>query len=277
MSRLVSRFVTGLCAALFAVAAAAPSLATQNDEAAAIASDFDRVLAFAGSSPLSAPEKQRVAEETASALSSHPDDVRKGDVAVRKLLDKLAHDPPDFLAESRESLRLSFELQPQSDAARQIVEAHDPMVAFDRAHKRLVTERTLAEWRAAYAWIADLLTIPGPASDFIATERDYVRAHFASMPDARQEALAHVARNFPLAVALISQLPKAKADEYFRKSRQLAMGLDSEQRTLQLADMLASSFQITFDRRLARNGALLNSAANYNMLYHGGYMMGIYR
>jgi hypothetical protein len=263
--------------ALAAAAAAGPAPAAQSDGAAAYAADFCRLLAFIGGSPLTPDEQRRVGDRTAADFRSDPSGVAKADEQTRAFLDKIAHDPPDAVADRREAFRLSVELLPDADPGRAIVEAHDPTVVFDRAHKRLVTERTLAELSRAYAWVSKLLDTPGPDAGFIAAERTFLKAQYAALPDARQDALAHVERNYPVTVDLVARADKAKIAAWAERSRPIALGLDPQQRSLKLADMLAETYTAALDDQIVRNSLMLGSAANFNMLYHSGYVSGIYR
>jgi hypothetical protein len=274
---LITRLLTGACAALLAtVAVAAPLRATEGGGSEGIAADFVAFLDFVGGSPLTALEQQRVATVTSKEMRSDPEGLRKSDAQVRSFLDKMAHDPPDAKADRREAFRLGAELLPDNDPARQIVEAHDPTVVFDRAHKRLVTERSLVELSHAYAWVSKLLGTPGPDGDFISAERTFLRSQFASLPDARQDALTHVERNYPIAVEVIERADKTKIDAWVQESRPIALKLDPQQRSLKLADMLADSYTVAINKELI-DGILLGSAENYNMLYHRGYTSGIFR
>jgi hypothetical protein len=265
----------GAACLAFTVASASAS-AAQNDDTAAFAADFSRFIAFVAGSPLSAGEQQRVAAETAAQMRSDAAGARRGDAWVRRYLAKLAHDPPYAAADRREAFRLGFEMLPADDPGRRIVEAHDPTVVFDKARKRLVTERTLTAWRDAFAYVANLLNIPGPPDDFVAAQRAYVRANFASLSDDRQEALAHVERNYPVTRTILEHAAKSRLDEWERQSRAIALPLDPQQRGLRLADMLRQTFRDALTQEAFEQNLLLGSAANYNMLYHAGYRSGIF-
>lgn len=277
-----NRLLAGMSAVGFAiVAVAAPLRATEGDGSDGVAADMGRFLTFIGGSPLSAHEQQLVAAATSKDLRSDPEGLRRSDAQVRSFLEKIAHDPPDAVADRREAFRLGAELLPDGDPGRQIVEAHDPTVVFDRTHKRLVTERSLVELSHAYAWVSKLLDTPGPGDDFISAERTFLRSQFASLPDARQDALAHVERNYPVAVDVIGRADKAKIDAWVRESRPIALRLDPQQRSLKLADMLSDTYTVALNSQLINNGVMhsimLGSAANFDMLYHSGYTSGIYR
>jgi len=278
----VTRLLSGACAAFLAiVSVAAPLRAGEGDGSDSAAADFGRFLAFIGGSPLSAAEQQRVAAVTSGQLRSDPAGLRRSDAQVRAFLDKMAKDPPEAVADRREAFRLGAEMLPDDDPGRQIIEAHDPTVVFDRAHKRLVTERSLVELSHAYAWVSKLLDTPGPDGDFISAERTFLRSQFASLPDARQDAVAHVERNYPVAVETIGRADKSKLDAWVRESRPIALKLDPQQRSLKLADMLSDTYTVALNSELLHNGVMhsimLGSAANFNMLYHSGYTSGIYR
>jgi hypothetical protein len=278
MFRVFRRAIAASGAALFALAVASvPCPAAAPGDTAGFAGDFSRFIAFVAGSPLSPAEQQRVSDETAAQLRTDAAGVRRGDAWVRDYLGKLAHDPPYAAADRREAFRLGFEMLPENDPGRRIVEAHDPTVVFDRAHKRLVTERSLAAWRDAFTYVAGLLNIPGPPEDFVATERVYVRANFASFSDDRQEALAHVERNYPVTRAILEKAEKSRLDAWEQQSRALALKLDPQARSLRLADMLRQTVDDALTHAEFEHNLLLGSAANYNMLYHAGYRSGIFR
>ena len=216
-----------------------------------------------------------MADEASAEFRANAADARHNEAATRKLLDQLSQDPPWAAAESREFFRLDVEMLPQSSPGRAIVEAHDPTVAFDRARKYLVTERSLSELRQAYAWVSKLLGTPGPGSDYIPSERAFLRAQFASLPDARQEAFEHVERNYTVTANLIERADKAKVDAWVRESRPIALKLDPQQRSLRLADVLSETFTAALNEQLMRNAVMqntqLDSGAEYNSLYGALY------
>jgi len=268
----------GAGVALFALAlATAPLQAAQNGACAGCAADFQRLLAFVAAGPLTPAEQQRVSDQTASDFAKDPAGVRKADERTHAFLDKIAQDPPYAVAEKRAAFRLSVEQLPANDATRRIVEAHDPTVAFDPARKRLITEQSLQEMDRAYAWVSKMLDTPGPDSGFIPAERSFLKARFASLPDASQEAVANVGRNYPIAVQMLARADKSKVDAWIGESRPIALKLDPQQRSLRLADMLSQTYHTALDTLLVRDSVMLNSAANFNMLYHSGYTSGIYR
>ena len=75
-----------------------------------------------------------------------------------------------------------------------VVAAHDPVVVFDRANKRLVTERSLLVLRGAAAWTAKTAGIAGPDASFVDTARRGLRSRYASMTALAQEGFAHIAQ-----------------------------------------------------------------------------------
>jgi hypothetical protein len=85
---------------------------------------------------------------------------------VRKFLDKVGHAGAPERAEDRESTPVNIELVSSSEPMRQIVDRNDPVVVFDRAHKRLISEATLAAWQRACVWMAGVLSVPAPGADF---------------------------------------------------------------------------------------------------------------
>jgi hypothetical protein len=272
------RLFCGAVAALISFAVAPATVpAAQAGDSAAYAADFERLLAFIGGSPLTPAEQQRVAERTAADLRADGAGVRKADDQTRAFLDKIAKDPPYAVAEKRAACRLSVELLPENDPTRRIVEAHDPTVAFDPAQKHLITERSLREIASAYAWVSKMLDTPGPDSHFARDERSFLRAQFVSLPGARQEAVAEVGRNYPIAVEVLERADKSKLDAWVTESRPIALKLDPQQRILRMADMLSQTYHTALDELLVQNSLMLGSAANYDMLYHRGYTSGIYR
>jgi hypothetical protein len=259
------------------VLAASPVNAAESGSCSGCASDFQQLLAFIAGSPLTPAEQQRVSDRTASDFAKDPAGVRQADERTHAFLDKIAKDPPYAVAEKRAAFRLSVEQLPESDAGRRIVEAHDPTVAFDPARKRLITEQSLQEIDQAYAWVSKMLDTPGPDSGFIPAERSFLRARFASLPDASQEAVANVGRNYPIAVQVLARADKSKVDAWIAESRPIALKLDPQQRSLRLADILSQTYHTALDTLLVQDSVMLHSAMNFNMLYHSGYTSGIYR
>jgi hypothetical protein len=51
--------------------------------------------------------------------------------------------------------------------------------------------------------MAGLLCVPAPGSDFIATERDFLKSNYAALSDATQDSVAHVERDYPVMVMMM--------------------------------------------------------------------------
>jgi hypothetical protein len=166
-------------------------------------------------------------------------------------------------------LRLKFESLPDSDALRQIVDRTDPVIVFDKPHKRLITEGTFVAWRHAGDWMAGVLSVPRPGGEFIATERAYVKAHYASLPDKEQEVLAHVERNYPAMVAILDHAAPARRAQFIASARPQA--LDRSQFGIRLADAMAQFYDVALRRQFMAQVVGHMAVLNNGLLNAGFY------
>jgi hypothetical protein len=262
------RFFVAFGFALLLSSLAFAGVRAADSAASSTAADFITLLSFVGGTPLTEPERQRVETETESQLRSDPAGVASSEAKVRKFLASLPRAEAWERASQRESMRYQFELLPAGEPARQIVERHDPTVLFDQANKRLITEGTLGAWQRACVWMTNFLSVPAPGPDFIAAQRAEVKAHFASLPSDKQEAIAHVERDFPDGVLLLDRADSEKREAFISKARPEA--LDPQKLGIRVADAMAKAYDIALQREIINSSILLNAGFNYNGLYHAG-------
>ena len=203
-----------ICLVLLLLAPSVGRVRAADSEGSDTADQFIALFSFVGGTALTESERQRVEAETASQLRSDQAGVASSEAKVRKFLASLPRAEGRERASQRESMRYQVELLPASDPARQIVERHDPTVLFDRAKQHLIAEGTLAAWQRACVWLTNYLSAPAPRPDFITTQRADLKAHFASLPSDKHDAIAHVERDFPVGVLLLDRADSEQREAF---------------------------------------------------------------
>ena len=95
-----------------------------------------------------------------------------------------------------------------------------------------------------------------------------MKASFASLPSADEEAIAHVERDFPVGVLLLNGADTAKREAFISKARPEA--LDRKKLFIRVADAMAEAYDVASQREIIDASILLNAGFNYNGLYHAG-------
>ncbi len=258
---MIRSFVAIAVCSVALIGAGGASAASDRSAASSDVSDFAEFFAFVAAAPLMPAERERLARAVDAEARAHPAEVRSARDDVREFRAALAKAQPLQRADLRERLRVHFESLPGNDALRQIVDRTDPVLIFDKPNNRLITEGTLAAWQRAGVWMTEFLSIPRPGDDFIATQRRYVKTHYASLPNKEQEVIAHVERNYPAMVAIIDAATPAKRAAAIAAARPEA--LDRSKFGLRLADVMAQFYDIALNQefmsRLIGNMAVLNN------------------
>ena len=162
---------------------------------------------YGGGTKLTGQERQEAADMVQLEMQRAPQAEIAADADAAKLLRVLARAPAPLIALAREGGRLNAQLHNAVDPALQqqqalearIIAAHDPVVVFDPAHKRLVSEQTLRVLQSADAFGATVFDVPKPGADFIAQMRQIMPHAYSEMDDGMQDALAHAERDLPYA------------------------------------------------------------------------------
>jgi hypothetical protein len=266
------RLIAGLFAAtllifpLFVTAArAAESGAAQID---AYTTDFADFLGFVGGVRLDSAQRQLLATQTAADVRANSGGVRSNDETIRKLLGKLNTGDESAVAEQREKLRLQFAALPAGNVGRVVVERNDPTVVFDEKHHRIITQRSLAALRRACVWMAGILEVPGPQSNFVATTKVFISDHYDRLTDAQQETLAHTERDLPLLVWAYEKANAAKRKQFIESVRPY-----SRDRT-ELAPLtvaLLGAAQSAVQTKIINDSIVLMGQMNNTMLFRAGY------
>lgn len=272
------RFAAPSRAIAFAAATSAvsiagtPAFAAPTDVSAA-AQNIDDLLAFVGGSPLSAAQRASVATETATRFRSDPAGMQTFSAKLATTLANRSQAEPSDVADLRHKLRLGIALLPHGDPAREIVEKKDPTLVFERANAYLVTEETLVAWREASGWVAGVLGVPAPAPDFIASQRRFVREHFAGLNAHEKDAIVNIASTFALAKAAVEKADKAKLAADIAAERPKAR--DPRTFPLYSAELLdtvaVGVMHAIFMQRLVENNTVLDNGFTMQYFNHNSY------
>lgn len=238
------------CAAIIGVLALLllAARADQPDLAAMTQREIALLEFYGGGSPLTTQERQQAAQIIQSGLQNDARAEIAADAQGQLLLNALKRGGGAFVAETREAGRLGAQrhmavnpaLQQQEMMEAQIIEAHDPAIVFESAHKRLISAQTVRVLRQANALGAKLFDVPAPGPDF-STEMTYaLRSGYAQMDDGLQEATAHVERDLPYAAGFLRSANPQKRAAFVQDYRAKIMAApDPAGQQLRLAEVMA--------------------------------------
>jgi len=174
-----------------------------------------QLLEFLCGGSLTAQERQRFAAAITQQFREDRNLWYRNDVEVSKDLRSIRENPGAISAEVWTKGRLSY-ASTNVEGSR-ILEAHDPIVVFDRNRPVLITEQTLRSLRDAATWMAQHTGRPKPDARYIENMRNTIRQQWRTWPDDTLSALSFSVKDFPATVEyMLGVLPEAKRTEFFR-------------------------------------------------------------
>lgn len=268
---------------LLAVLAISSAAAAPPPDAATITQHEIALLQFyGGGSPLSAQEQQEAADMVQQELRESPRAEIAADAGATKLLHTLARADAPLIALARETGRLNAQLheavnpslQQQQAMEARIITAHDPVIVFDAAHKRLITEQTLRMFQHADAVGAATFNVPAPGPDFVAQMSATLPHAYPTMDNGMQDAMAHAERDLPYAPAFLRAMPQQKRATIVQTYRAKIMAApDTAGQQLYLAEVMAvvgatASRHSGGGGSSGTQGALVDRLQRQNLLNH---------
>lgn len=219
---------------------------------------------YGGGSPLSAEEQREAADIVAGALQEAPQAELAADAEAAKLLRVLRQAPPNLIALARENGRLNAQLhdavsqalkQQQAVEAR-IIATHDPVIVFDPANKRLVTEQSVRVLQHDDVFGASVFGVPPPGPDFAEQMRQAIPRTWPGMDNGMKEAMAHVERDLPYAPGFLQNTNPQKRAAFAQTWRAKIMAApDAVGQQLNLAEVMAVVGMTAYRHSLSGGGA----------------------
>jgi hypothetical protein len=257
-----------------------PAAASARDMEAMVEQEVDLVQFFGGGTPLTEAEQDRLAAGVRTAEASAPEAWNKAETDGAKLLQMIrSGSDPQRLGHIRASGRLALAVGPKpgdplapeiaADAA--IVAAHDPVVVWDAAKKRLITRHTVQVMVAADRAGAPQFSqpVPGPAAEAeLASE---IHDAYPRLDDRTQVLLASAEALMPYAMPTLAKAdPSRRADFIAKMGQRISAGPDEGNRLLRLTLVLAElGAQGTPQAGAAGAAGGANMAAvGYSLLLH---------
>jgi hypothetical protein len=153
-----------------------------------------------------------------------------------------------------------------------VIAAHDPVIVFDVAHKRLITEQTVRVLQRADAVGAATFNVPPPGPDFVAQMRQVLPRAYPTMDDGMQNDMAHAERDLPYAPGFLRSMNPQKRATIVQTYRAKIMAApDTAGQQLNLAEVMAV-VGATASRRGGgsggTHGALVDRLQRQNLLNH---------
>ena len=203
-----------------AAAAQSPMASASVPSAAQMAQADVEIMEMVGGSPLTAEEREQVAQAVEQGLQNHPAAWMQGYKNAQVSLVLATYHNACADTESREKWRRDFANMPRSDREREIVERHDPAVATTVGENSVVTdivsENSLRMLAQTAAWANARAGLPAPPQNFVVTARQQMQQHYAGYPRELQTAYAHIGRNSASAAAMILLTKPAQIELYMQ-------------------------------------------------------------
>ncbi len=221
----------------------------QTPDLAAITQREEALIVFyGGGSPLSPQERQETADMVQREMQQAPRAEIAADAGAAKLLRVLHQAGPPLIAVAREGGRLNAQLheavdpalQQEQDMEARVIAAHDAVIVFDAARKRLISEQTLRILRQANTLGATVFGVLPPGPAFVEQMQTAVPQAYKAMDDGMQDAMAHAERDMPYAPGFLQSLDPHKRAGFVQTYRaKIIAAPDPVGQQLNLAEVMA--------------------------------------
>jgi hypothetical protein len=155
----------------------------------------EQIISFICICSLSPDERQRITQFAQGEVRRIPDTWYRNDVTIRQDLNTIRQNPGAISAERWENWRVAFAQASPSDVERQIIEAHDPTVVFDRENQLVITEHTLQNLYGAAVWATRQAGVASPGPDYVWRMRNIIKQRYTSWPPDVRAWYAHAVRD----------------------------------------------------------------------------------
>lgn len=176
-----------------------------------------------GGSRLNAAERAEITQAIANAM--HADPQKWANVAAHEQssVQEIEQNDPARNNLRREASRYNYAFKdPQKTTfselfitERRIIDAHDPVIAIDREHTRLVTKHSLLFMKAGAEWAAEKFRYPPPRADYDAIVSRTMSKDLSSADTAYADGLAHIEQNVIYLPAYYASMTPAQRDSIF--------------------------------------------------------------
>ncbi len=238
-----------LAIGLGALLLSAGAAQAQQPDISAIAQREITLLEFyGGGSSLSTQEQDEATAMVRREMGEAPQAELAADAGAVKLLGALHQASVALIAQAREGGRLNVQrhdavnpaLQEQQAMEARIIAVHDPVIVFDAAHRRLITEQTVRVLQHANAFGATVFDVQPPGPDFAGQMRQALARAYPAMDDGMQEAMAHAERDMPYAPGFLQGINPQKRAGFVQTYRAKIMAApDAAGQQLNLAEVMA--------------------------------------
>ena len=208
---------------LFACVSMGFAQAAPAGEAGMVRTEIAVLEFIGGGTPLTAEERQEAAEIVAKGMQAHPDLWTAADRNAQLLLAEIAKKNTVDNRALREANRYVYafttpnmgRLGEEFVLEQRIVESHDPVVAIDTVHRRLVTQHSLGILRQTSAWVAQSYGIAGPAANFDTQITADLKQQLSSLEPGIGDGIAHIERDAIYAPPYYAGITAAQKQDIF--------------------------------------------------------------
>jgi hypothetical protein len=204
---------------------------------------------YSGGAPLSAADTGEIADITRQCFAADARQAAQNDAFNGKIIATLAKHNPRITARLRSVQRYYYATggsaatpaqREINDRIIRIVNARDPVVVLDTAHKGVITRYVADLMLQVNAVAAPFFGVPGPNGVTVAAFGARIRADYAALPGDVQAAMAAVELNMPNGLPWLRDLKPNELAAYVAKYKPAIMAAsDPVERQVRLAEAMA--------------------------------------
>ena len=215
-----------------------------------------------GGTPLTALERQQAAGVVAMAMRTAPQRWKIVDANLQKIIPEIQQHNVPSNNRLREQDRYAYAfgdpdtggLQQEFLIEKRIVEAHDPVLVADPAHRRMLTAHMLITLRQTSAWVARSYHLPPPNPNFSKVVVEHLQAQFATVDQPIADGIAHIESNAWFAPSYFDHLPAAKRTAFFSNRKQFNNLNDESMEQWEIAESAGMMARFAAQQAPSSNG-----------------------
>jgi hypothetical protein len=206
---------------------------------------------YSGGAPLSEADTADIADITRQCFATDPQQAAQNDALNAKIIATLNKHNPRIAAKLRSLQRYYYAAggggatpaqRAINDRVIRIVNARDPVVVLDTAHKGVITRHVADLMLQVNAAAAPFFGVPGPTGVTVAAFGARIKADFPSMPSDTKAAMAAAELNMPNGLPWLRDLKPNELAAYVAKYKPAILAAsDPVEQQVRLAEAMAAT------------------------------------
>jgi hypothetical protein len=211
------------------------------------------LVEFVSTAKLAPAERAALAKDVMDSTQKNPQGEAKRDGLIATTLENAAKFPKDA-PRLRELWRYDIATHLEHDDAEYLmVEKHDPVLALDTRHQRIVTWGSVIALNSCMQWLAQNLHKAAPGPKFDENEAVYLKMAYGKLGDDEQDAYAHVGRNCAHAPDFFNGVAAAQRTQFFTNNAKAVTDVGMEAKDAALIARIVYNILL---RRAGGNAAM---------------------